>query len=624
MEISGLNNKNATRLGINNQIYYPFLSTSTDKVEISGQTKQSEDQPLEDVKNLIDPKKNYQRLSVKIAGTAGAGVLLAGLAFLTIFKGKSGFLNERLGNYIQRLRGQTFNLQHETSLKAKINYHLKTGLVKIIDNGLNSWVNFDQLKNVYIDQKIIQKSPLQRPFNWATGQFKHYAQKTNLRKYNQSVKEAKNLEKLLPDLKNAVKQANMDNFGDKIKLRQLVQDYPDLNINENSSRSEVIEAIIKEIARKTDNLANSENFIARQKAVEDNLSEKILHPYMDEFKMLSDKNVSISGIKETIHGAANDVKKLSQSREDIISRRNKEVRNITKDKVYIEKEKITRTIADNCQEASVFIKEAEDNIRAVAKNDPNLFNLYTSQYENNLRNIEETMKFYKNAKTSSGKITREYNKQAFIKNIENLKAELTQYNNNQLEDTIKLLDNAKDRIVESDKKGLLEELREVMKCSDNGTCNSLKINHSSLYNSFKRTTAALSNKLNKAANFETDNLFFRQMDLTLGGGNFEIFGLSAPIAFGVHSVLKTDDSDERVSKGIRTGSVIGGGLAGWFTSGVILCLSAGNSMMFSLGSGLIADKIGKFIDNKFWSKGKDWDEINKQKKIEAKALKNNQ
>lgn len=628
MEITGSNlNNNSARSGINNKIYSPFLYAPSDKVEITGQNSsksdQTEDKSLhEEVKDVIDPKKNYKRLSVKIAGTAGAGVLLGGLALLTIFKGKSGFFNEKLGNYVQKLRGQAFSLQNETSLRAKINYHFKTGIVKLFDNGLNSWVNFDQLKNTYIDQKIIKKTPLRSPFEWVCNKFKYYAQKNSLNKYNQSVKEAKKLESLSADLKNAIKQAGMDDIKDKNKIRQLIKDYG-LEINENSSRTEVIDAIIKKIVENTENLAKKENFDNRQKQVEEVLQEHILNPYLEEFKMLSkDKNLtSFNGIKESIYEVTDDAKKLTKSSEGIISRRNQEVRNFHKDAVYKEKELISRTIEDNCKEASTLIQEAENNLMAIAKNDQKLLALYTSKYKSDLRYIEEAMKSYKNARTSAGKLAREQNKQIFEKYIETLKTELKENHGNKADDIINVLDKAKNRVVESDKKGLLEELREIMKCSDNNACNSIKMDNQDLYNKFKRTTAAFSNKLNKAVNFETDNLFFRQMDLKLGGGNFEIFGFSVPVALGAYNVLKTDDHEERVSKGIRTGSVIGGGLLGWFTSGVVLCLSAGNALVLSLGAGIVADKIGKFIDNKFWSKGKDWDAINKQKKLEAKAFK---
>lgn len=603
MEVSGVNT-NTARFNIDKKVYYSFLETPLDSVQISPQNSEqkdkSQDNGMKEVADLLNPKKNYKRLVTTIAGIAGASVLILGLTVAALFRGKSG-MSEKMGNFLQKQRGKIYSLQAESSAWADIRLKIRTKLVAFFDKGLTTWVNAEQFRNRLIDQKIIKKiGILNRPTEWVITKFKNAAIKTSKARYQKCVEKARKFQELLPGLKEIAPE-----------------------------KAALIEESINEIVKKTENLLN--NFDKRQKEIDDIL-EKIAKEYDRQHELLSKGK---SGIIETVKSIFQDTKSIATSGDNITSRKNLEELKAKKAELYRLKEEISRNVKDNYERNIELLKHVENHIIEASKNNKTLEKKYIHYFSDHIRNLENIMKSYKDAETKVGENYRIRHIKTFISGSQEFLKSIEEngYNSDgKLDPVITYLKEAINRITDDkdlilnkyktnnikDEKGLVEKLRMHLKIYDEKTGrNTAKAKNEHLYNQFKKATDELSKSLNSAVEFESDNLAFRKMDLKLGGGNFEVLGLSIPIGLGAYSVAKANSSDERVSKGIRTGSVIGGGLIGWVTSGVVMCLSAGTAILVGVGAGLVGDQIGKYVDNRFWSKGRDWDAVKKQKQQEA-------
>ncbi|MDD3013496.1 MAG: hypothetical protein PHC34_07330 [Candidatus Gastranaerophilales bacterium] len=620
MEVSGVDNKNTIRFNIDKKVYYSFLNTPLDKVQISSQNSEQKDnvqnKDMKEVADLLDPKKNYKRLAAKIAGIAGASVLIGGLTIAALFRGKSG-MARKMGNLLQRFRGEAYNLQNETSFWAKIRYHFKTKVVNMLEKGLNTWVNIDQFKNRFLDKKIVENMGIfNRPIKWTVTKFENAAKARSMKLYKDCDKKLENFKQVLGKFKEVIKNGYNDSISEN-EIKRLNENFKelDLGLQKEDTRADVIEKIGHAVDIQIKKLTNKNEFEKRQKLV-NNILEKLSENFDTEFKLISDK----SGFLESFKHGWQAVKKLSKSGDELLSRKNLQEFEKANKATYGEKEKITRNVKNNYEINMQFLKQVESCIEKASKGNENLRKRYTNDFSNHIRQLENTMKSYKDAENKAGENYRKkyietFNcgANSFIESIQT-----SGYNSDgKLNPAIENLEEAMNRIGKGDKKGLLEELRIFSKCYGEESGNKIKDENLQLYTEFKKVVDELSDSINKAVNFETNNLTFRNMDLKLGGGNFELIGLSIPVGIGAYNIAQADSHDERVSKGIRTGSVIGGGLAGWIFSSVTMCWSAGLAIMFGLGSGLASDKVGKFIDNKFWSKGRDWDAVKKQKQQES-------
>jgi|GEM_PF-4701549 len=624
MEALGVNNNTQMQFPIDKKVYYSFLNTPYDSVQISQnhsnkKQDQKENNEFKQVANIIDPKKNYKRISAKIAGIAGASALIGGLILVSVLRGKSGS-SEKLTNLLQKLRGQAYNLREESSHTARIKYGINTRITSLLEGGLNTWTNTDQLKNLLLDKKLMPKlGILKKPIYWTVDVFRNGAKLWAGKKYNNSIKDAKKLQELAPDLMNAVQGQN--NFISNKEIVRLNKKFPGLDLRTGETRAQVIKKLIDKITLDTEEFGGKANFQVRQQKVDKRL-EKVVDDYSRKFHIFSDSKGD-GGIIETFKQAANTIK---TSKNRIISREDQKAFEETKKEVYGTKELISRNINDNYGKNMELLKQVENHIIEASKGNGKIKVKYTTNYSDIIRNLEREMKHYKESRTSAGIIARKgaiknYEEQAvnFIEAIN--KGDFSPEEKTQI---IEKLNNSIRTIENDDQKGMVQELRDLLKCTDENGVNTIKRDHNDLYTSFKNKTDKLSKSINKAAKFESDNLFYRFMDLKLGGGDFEIITLAIPVGAGLHQISKTKDHDEKVSKTIRKSAVIGGGILGWALSSVVLCLSGGTSLLFGLMFGFTADKVGESIDNKFWSKGRDWKAIHKQQKLAEKRTQKEQ
>lgn len=633
MEISGVNNKNLVKFQIDKKVYHPFLSTPLDKVEINSQDPEQKENAqgneLQQVKELLDPRKNYKKLAAKIAGIAGGSLLVLGLGIVALTRGKSG-MSEKIAARLQKMRGQTYELEKETSLLAQTRYKFKTKVVNLVQNGLNVWVNSEWFKNYLLSQKLIKNIKfIDTPVQWVVDKFGIAIRNKSFNNYKKCSKEVDKLVSLFPEMQKVIKNKHNNRVANEVILR--LNKNHGLNLKYGETRAQVAEKLIKAISDKNIQLTSENAFKNRQRKLDEILVD-LAKSYKDNFKSFSEqggikkffKKGGSDNLKKLCSSLIEDTKTLLKSGKDLQARVTPEMNKIKAEKkeLYRIKEALSRNIEDNYNRNIELLRKLENNIIETAEGNTKLQLKYNNIVSKDIRDLEKLMKSYKSAEANIAGKSRENYAQIFVKQSEELikKLEKSEFNKDgQLKDGIECLKESSNRIIKDDP-GLLEEFRMLLNLYDDNGVNLIKKDNPELYHKVKVTANNIAKKSKEAVNFEADNVTFRHMDLKLGGGHFEVLGLSTPMAFGIYSFTKGDSHEERVSNGIRSGTVIGGALAGWVISGIVLGLSAGAAIGFSLGAGLIFDRVGKFIDNTFWSHGRDYKAERKLKAQEAKTL----
>lgn len=114
---------------------------------------------------------------------------------------------------------------------------------------------------------------------------------------------------------------------------------------------------------------------------------------------------------------------------------------------------------------------------------------------------------------------------------------------------------------------------------------------------------------NNAVNFEHENGIARLTEIAIGPTPvFELAATTIPVLGEVHDVIDSRNKEERTSKTIKTTPVVLGSYAGLL--GAIMNGFFGiKAMGISYATGLACQKIGEAVDNKFYSKGKNWDTL---------------
>jgi hypothetical protein len=121
-------------------------------------------------------------------------------------------------------------------------------------------------------------------------------------------------------------------------------------------------------------------------------------------------------------------------------------------------------------------------------------------------------------------------------------------------------------------------------------------------NQVSKETNKLSTNVKKAANFEIDQLTNRLLDLDFDGGILEIASPLVATGLLANELRKSESNEERKSKLISLGIPLLGGLGTWYYSAVIKCMSAGQSLFFSLATGGLLTKTGKILNDKIQEK----------------------
>lgn len=116
----------------------------------------------------------------------------------------------------------------------------------------------------------------------------------------------------------------------------------------------------------------------------------------------------------------------------------------------------------------------------------------------------------------------------------------------------------------------------------------------------------LRNSVNKAVTFEKENLAGRFLDINIGPVPFlETISLGVPVVALAVDCHNSENKQERNSKLIQYAPTIAGGSMGWLYAS-LKGFFGFKALMFSLVSGYAFNKLGIMIDDKFYSKGKEF------------------
>lgn len=297
----------------------------------------------------------------------------------------------------------------------------------------------------------------------------------------------------------------------------------------------------------------------------------------------------------------------------------KEIRKEQKAALLNKKEEIARSIEDN----SYRIK------RLFTHSDSILFDALDFQEINKdtlkelrlkLRSLENIVDDYHYA-SGKDKAKRESLQKEFLLETENMISMIPNTpESKNLNQLIEKLNDAKLKLTD-DYKGFVEEMRASLKyyCpykdSENKikNANLLKELYKDEYQEVKDSISSFSNSLRKAVRFEVDDYESRMRELALGAGIFELAGPGVATLFYANEMRKAESKEERISKSLTKGLPIAGGLGIWVYANLVKCVNGPKAIFLSLGTGLLFNKVGHFVDNNFYSKGREWNT--------AKALK---
>ena len=129
------------------------------------------------------------------------------------------------------------------------------------------------------------------------------------------------------------------------------------------------------------------------------------------------------------------------------------------------------------------------------------------------------------------------------------------------------------------------------------------------YAALNKQISSIQSKTTRAVNFEKNNLAGRFLDISIGPVPFlESTSLVIPVAALSNEIVEAENKEERISKSIVYAPTILGGLGA--TIGALkMGLFGVQALLFGAGTGFIFNRIGTWIDNKYYSKGREFNTI---------------
>lgn len=143
----------------------------------------------------------------------------------------------------------------------------------------------------------------------------------------------------------------------------------------------------------------------------------------------------------------------------------------------------------------------------------------------------------------------------------------------------------------------------------------------------KQTYEVLSKQLDRvhksvstAVNFEKENLAGRLLDIAIGPVPFlETTSLTVPAIALANEIIQAENTKERVSKSLVYGPTIAGGIGA-----CVFALNKGiygvNALLFGAVTGYIFNKLGTFVDDKYYSKGREFNTLKVLSSDETKNI----
>ncbi|MEW5820292.1 MAG: hypothetical protein AB1782_08890 [Cyanobacteriota bacterium] len=129
------------------------------------------------------------------------------------------------------------------------------------------------------------------------------------------------------------------------------------------------------------------------------------------------------------------------------------------------------------------------------------------------------------------------------------------------------------------------------------------------YKELSKQLKTIHNKTAEAVRFEKENLSGRLLDIAIGPVPLlETASLAIPSVALAHEVAQSENKKERISKTLVFGPTILGGVGA-----TIYALQKGifgaNALLYGAVTGYIFNRLGKFVDDKYYSKGKEFNTL---------------
>lgn len=129
------------------------------------------------------------------------------------------------------------------------------------------------------------------------------------------------------------------------------------------------------------------------------------------------------------------------------------------------------------------------------------------------------------------------------------------------------------------------------------------------HKALQKQLSQLHNKVSGAVEFEKTNLSGRLLDIAIGPVPLmETTGLVVPVAALVNEIAESENHKERVSKALVYAPTIAGGVGA-----TVFALRKGifgaNALLFGLGTGWLFNRFGTYVDQKYYSKGREFNTL---------------
>lgn len=580
----------------NKRTFAPFISKTYPKTIAT--------QPILNSKQQEPEKKSIAGL---IASLTGGSILGIALLIGTFSKGANKWTKNNIKKLLVTVNtglGKLLNIDKQKLTdfdKEKI--LIRGNIGNFLGKVLNTMVNIDQYKNYYL-KKFVNFIP---PFKFVIDKFENFlfsgTKRTTAQKYKNTVNIWNKVQDNLFNIKSLLNKNNNSKIEAELN-----------NLLDTNGKS--IDTLIRSIGYNYKN--------KRLKTINFDLMVKKYNEYI-EGNINKAKNIS----KDTV------IKDASQFTTDlvgdVISRAgiSKEIKTYKKE-LYAKKDEISRSVTDNYIRVNHLLDQVEENILGTFFSEETRKTV--PEFLTKLKNLRETAEKYKKGLSEAGNelhgkqktLRRKELKQTFEK-------EAIEFINTLKEASLKTEDiktqnlftcasqslkDAVDRL-NIDKKGRLQEIRTLLKDKDLN----LKGKNEKLYNDVMFNLKELEKQMGEAVEFETNDSLFRLAELKLGAAVTEILGPVIAAGLLTKEVIQADTKEEKMSKAIKMGTPITGGMGMWVYTALIKSMDGSKALLLSLGAGFVFSKLGKYIDEKLFGKKIAQQSLKQTQPVENKSIK---
>ncbi len=510
-----------------------------------------------------------------VAATVASTIVTAGVVALFFTKGFSSVTYRKINDLIDVLNRRIY----DSSITKKSKSYVEKGLivlakgVKHVLSGLKSVANFNAIKDSTVDKVCKSNKITANGADKVTKLFKKFATDSVDSAYNKAhIATSDYCADIRTQVAKIMKDASIDLDQevtlDKLKQTKTLREWlEDLNFYSNKMEQSFKEGFGKDVRN-----ARSD---VREKSLK-GLQEKVC-------KRLWNENGGILNFKENIN------KFKVYVTEDLSSSGKMTLRK----EINSHRKEFTNNITHNYSVVKISLQEISDKLR-----------LEDDETRNVIRLISKKMDTYKTLAGNVEKIERDKlvkeissDLDGFIKIIQ----DSSSYNSKSKAAIKKQVEFIRDDILNSDKKGALQEVVTLMnalskkeiKTKDGQVLKSAV--DSKIASAMDKKSHDITVQINKATNMESEDLFDKFAEFEVGSAPSDVIGLMIPVAAGAYAISKADDKDERVSTTLTTGIPIVGTI-GTMIYGTTKMLAGPKNLIMSTVVGLGLNFVGNICD----------------------------